>query len=94
VPVGNQHHGRVAVAIPVALGGLGELGHFRIRQILARAQFGVGPTTRRDDCSVFGAWRDQFQMRLQHGNQASSLMNCSNNNPFTNSGEGLVGESK
>ena len=50
--IGYQDHRGVTVPVSVALGGLGELGHFGIRQILAASQLGVGLSTWCDDCSV------------------------------------------
>lgn len=45
--VGDQDHGRVALAVTIGLGGFGQPLHLVIGQILARAQIGiVGRTSR------------------------------------------------
>ena len=63
VPVGRQDHGGVAMP-PTVLPGSGhqpfDLG---LSQVLAGAQVGVGKPPGRD-CSFYGGWRDQLQVRL------------------------------
>ena len=58
MPIGDQDHGRVALAMPIALSRLDQLLYFRGTQIFAVAEVSVSPTFRHD-CSVFTTWRDQ-----------------------------------
>jgi hypothetical protein len=53
MPIGHQDHGGVPVAVPIALGGIDQLGNLSIRQVLASAQLGIWPT-QRCNCSIFG----------------------------------------
>ena len=47
VPVGDQDHGGVAVAVAVGLGGLDQLLDLGLGQMLARAQLGIRLPQRR-----------------------------------------------
>ena len=46
VPIGDQHHGGVAVAMAVLPGGSDQAGDLAIGEILAGADLGVAPTAR------------------------------------------------
>ena len=47
VPVGDQDHGRIAVAVAVVLGGIDQPLHLLLSEMLARAQFGIWLPQRR-----------------------------------------------
>jgi hypothetical protein len=87
VAIGHEDHGGIALAVPVALGGLCQALDLSVGQILPRPQFGIGFADWRDNCSFFGGWRYQFQMRFSHGFPRSPQIDCSNNDCFTNSGK-------
>jgi hypothetical protein len=74
VSLGSSVHG-IEVGNPVDLAdhlGVDDRRAFQARgfrhdaRILARAQVGVA-TPRRRDCSVYGGWRDQLQIRFGYG---------------------------
>jgi hypothetical protein len=56
MPVGHEHHERVAMAVAV----------LPDRQVLARAQLCIWCAPR-GDCSIFSGWRDQSQVRISVG---------------------------
>src|SRR3954454_24759876 len=82
VAIAHQDHGGVTVTVAVALGGIAKLLDLGTGQILPRAQFSVRATTRHHDCSIYGSWIDQFQVRLSHDIPPSGSFDCSNNNHF------------
>ena len=49
-----------------------------LSQVLASPQIGIGRPLRHD-CSVYDAWRDEFQMRFGHVFSPPSLTDCSDN---------------
>ena len=63
MPEGDQDHGRVPVAVPIALGGLDQLVNLALSQMLACPQLGIWQPARRH-CSYFGGWRDQLEPRM------------------------------
>ena len=87
VPVGQQHHGGVAVAVSIGLGRLCQLRHLGVGQILPGPQFSVRPAQWRGNCSIYSGWRYQVEMRLCHGFPRSCPIDCSKNTHFTNSGK-------
>jgi hypothetical protein len=60
VAVGHKDHGGVAVAVPVALGCVDQLLDLGPGQVFPCPQFGVRPTPRRSNCSIFSGWCDQL----------------------------------
>ena len=70
VPIRDQHHGGVAVAMAVLPGGSDQAGDLAVGQILARADLGVPPAARRArtfaNCPNNGCRRHQRQMRFCH----------------------------
>ena len=53
-------------------------------QVLAGAQVGVGEPLGRN-CSFYGGWRDQLEVRFGHVFRPPRATDCSYNGPFTNS---------
>ena len=47
MPIGNQHHCRVAMAIAVVAGGLNQPLYFGLGEVLAATDFGIWPPSRR-----------------------------------------------
>ena len=76
VPVGHQDHGGVPVAPAVALGGVHQPLDLGLGQVLAGAQVGVGRALG-GDCSIYGGWRDQLEVRLGHVFRPSCADDCS-----------------
>jgi hypothetical protein len=54
VPVGQQDHRDVAMAVSIGLGCISKAVDLGIDQILAGAQFGVRPAQWRGNCSIYG----------------------------------------
>jgi hypothetical protein len=71
--------GGVPVAAEVALGSFDQLGHLGVGKALAGAQLSIGESPR-CNCSIFGGWLDQSELRFPHDNQSPLQINCSNNN--------------
>ena len=62
VPVGDQHHGSVAVAMAVEGGRRDHAGHLGVGEVLAYPNLGVLASPRRgllDHCPIYGGWRYQ-----------------------------------
>jgi hypothetical protein len=70
MPVGQQHHQGVAVAVAIGLGCVNELIDLIGRQVLTRAQLGIRRSLR-GDCSFFSGWGDEAQVRFGHDLRAS-----------------------
>jgi hypothetical protein len=51
MPIGHEHHERVAVAVAVVAGCLDQLLHFAVGQVLPGPQFGVFGSER-GNCSI------------------------------------------
>ena len=62
VPVGQQHHGGIAVAVSVGLGGLRQALDLGIGQILPGPQLSVRSAQWRRNCSIYSSWRYQVEM--------------------------------
>src|SRR5271165_3941576 len=62
MPIGDQHHGVIAVAVAVALGGLKQLLDFGLGQVLTGPVFSVwlAPWS---NCALFGVRSDQLEVR-------------------------------
>ena len=65
MPVADQDHGRVPVAVAIALRRAHELFHLRFREVLARAQLRIWAPLWHN-CSFFGGWGDQLEVRFSH----------------------------
>ena len=70
VPVGDQHHGGIAVAVAILPGGGDQAIDLAIGEVLAGADLGVALAARRApaiaNCPNNGGWRHQRQMRICH----------------------------
>jgi hypothetical protein len=65
MPVGQEHHQRVTVTMPVGLSHLDQPLDLVRRQVFASPKLGIwGPA--RCDCAIYSAWRDQAQVRVRH----------------------------
>jgi hypothetical protein len=82
--VGHQEHRRVPMAPTVALGGRNEPLYLALRQVLAGAKVRVGEA-RGHDCSFYGGWRDQLQVRFRHAFGPPRANDCLYNAPSPNS---------
>ena len=70
MPVGDQDHGGVAVAIAVLASCRDQPIDLGVGQVLARADLGVAAPLRWSslvNCPINGGWRHQRQMRFFHG---------------------------
>ena len=65
MPVGHENHGGVPVAPTVSRCGFHQPLDFRLGQVLAGSQLAVGKALG-PDCSIYGGWRDKFEVRLGH----------------------------
>lgn len=65
MPVGQEHHSGVPVAMPVAPGGIDQPLDLGFGEMFAGAQVGIRPPARHN-CSIYGSWRDQLEMRFRH----------------------------
>ena len=78
VPVGDQHHGGIAVAVAILPGSIDQAGNLAIGEVLAGADLGVTLAARRApaiaNCPNNGGWRHQRQMRICH--DFSGLFPC------------------
>ena len=91
VPVRDQHHGGVAVAMAVLPGGSDQAGDLAIGQVLARADLGVaaplgGPAI--GNCPNNGGRRHQRQMRFCHGFSGLSRCDCPINELLRDTAQG------
>ena len=69
MPVGEQHHGGVAMTIAVASGRFHELLHLGIGEVLSRPRCGIRSSSRRPawlNCPINSRRRDQCQLRFCH----------------------------
>src|ERR1700687_4549554 len=84
VPIRHKDHRRVPVAPAIVLGCLDQSLDLCLGQVFASAQVSVGGPFW-PDCSLFGGWRDQPEMRFSHRFQPPCPSDCSYNSLFTNS---------
>jgi hypothetical protein len=61
--IGDQDHGRVAVAVSVVLCSLDQFSNLGLGQVFAAAKLAVWPTQWRN-CSFLGGWLHQPQVRF------------------------------
>ena len=70
MPIGDQHHGRVAMTVAIIAGGLDQSLDLGLGEVLTRPDLGIGPapgrTLRRLNCPINSAWGDQGQMPFFH----------------------------
>src|ERR1035437_2171075 len=87
MPVSHEDHGGVPVTVAIVLRGLDQLFNLSLGQVLSAAQLAVRLPPR-GNCSFFGGWRDQLQVRFGHGFRLLAIFNCSYNTHFTSSVRG------
>jgi hypothetical protein len=73
MPVGQEHHERVAVTVPIPSGGFDQPLDLIGRQVFACAQLGIRRAPW-GDCAFFSGWRDQLEMRIRHDRGPAHLM--------------------
>jgi hypothetical protein len=76
VAIGHQNHGGVAVAPAVALGSLDQALDLAVCQILAGPDIAILGASRYN-CSFFGGWGYQLQVRFCHDNPPHRYIDCS-----------------
>jgi len=81
VAVSHEDHGGVAVAPAVPCGGFHQPLDLRLSQVFAGAQIAIGLPFG-GDCSVYGGWRDRFEVPYAHALRAPSTSDCSYNNHY------------
>src|SRR5450759_3423674 len=84
MPVSHEEHGRIPVAVPIVLRGFDQLINLGLGQVLAAAELAVWPAPR-GNCSFFGGWRDQLQVRFGHSFRLLAINDCSYNTFYTSS---------
>jgi hypothetical protein len=89
VPVGNQDHGRVPVAMAVALHGIDQCLDLVGREVFAGPQVGVG-TAPRHNCPIYDGCPHYLQVRFSHENFPLQSNNCQNNTRNTDSKQATV----
>src|SRR5215467_7343310 len=92
VPVGDQHHGGIAVAVAILPGSTDQAGDLAIGEVLAGADLGVTFAGRRapaiGNCPNNGGWRHQRQMRICHDFSGSSSCYCPKYDPSRDTAQG------
>src|ERR1035437_4529041 len=83
VPVGNQNHRSVPVSPAVALSRSHQPLDFGFGQVLAGAQLAIRQSLG-GDCSFYGGWLDQLEVRFGHALCAPCPTDCSYKTSFTN----------
>ena len=78
MPVGDQNHRGVAVAVAISPGGSDQPVNLGVGQVLPRADLGVRPAARwtMGDCPINSGWRHQRQLRFCHGFSGLSVRYC------------------
>ncbi len=69
--VGHEHHGGVPVAVTVALCRFHKPLDLGLGQVFPGSQLAVGGPPRRN-CSFYGGWRDQLEVRFGHSFRLSA----------------------
>lgn len=72
MPVGEQHHGGVAMPVSVVARRLDHLLNLGPGQVFARPGVGIRPSSGRLNCPINGCWGDQRQVCFCHGMLLSS----------------------
>src|SRR5450759_2373985 len=78
MPVSHQDRGGVPVTVAIVLRGLDQLINLGFSKVLSAAKLAIRPA-QRCDCSFFGGWRDQLQVRFGHGFRLLAINDCSYN---------------
>lgn len=78
MPVGRQDHGGISMPPTVLPRGGYQPFDLGLSQVLAGPKIGIGSPLGRD-CSFYGGWRDQLQVRLRHVFGPHSQIDCSDN---------------
>ena len=73
MPVGHKDHGRVPGAVTVSRNRLEEALDLGLREMLAAAQVAVRRPLR-NNCSIYGGWRDQLQVPFCHEFRSSKWL--------------------
>ena len=84
MPVGHKDHRGVPVAPAVSRGGFHQPLDLGLGQVLAGAQVAVGGPLGAN-CSIYGGWRDQLEVRFGHTFRAPGVTDCSYNGSSSNS---------
>jgi hypothetical protein len=84
VTIGDQDHRRIAMPPAVLPSNFHQTLNLGLGQVLAGPQVGIGRPLRHD-CSVYDAWRDEFEVRFGHVFGPPSHTDCWDNVPSLNS---------
>ena len=76
MPIGQQDHQRITIAVAVTLGGLDQLVDLVVLEVLARPQLGIFQPPQRN-CSIFSGWRDQTQACFSGCSRTVRAADCS-----------------
>ena len=92
VPIGDQHHGGVAVAMAVLPGGSDQASDLAVGEVLAGADLGIAFAARRApaivNCPNNGGWRHQREMRFCHDFSGLSACYCPKYEPSRDTAQG------
>ena len=92
VPVGDQHHGGIAVAVAILPSSIDQAGNLAIGEVLAGADFGITLAARRApaiaNCPNNGGWRYQCRMRICHEFLCLFPCYCPINRPLRDTAQG------
>src|SRR5262249_17375426 len=92
VPVGDQHHGGIAVAVAIPPGCIDQAGNLAISEVLAGADLGVTFAARGvpaiANCPNNGGWGPQRQLRICHDYSRLSSCNGPKQDPSRESTKG------
>src|SRR6516164_911176 len=83
MPVGEQDHGRVPVAMAVVPGSLHKPFDLTLRQVFTLAVMGVGEATSAN-CSLYSGWWPGLLCRIHWDNYPVSMVRCSHRGYFEN----------
>ena len=72
--IGNQKHGRVSVAVTIVFCGIDQPFNLSFGQVFSAAKLAVRLPPW-GNCSFFGSWGDQLQVRFGHGFPPPHLVN-------------------
>src|SRR5450759_3578567 len=82
MPVSHEDRGGVPVTVAIVLRGLDQLFNLGFGEVLSAAKLAVRPA-QRANCSFFGGWRDQLQVRFGHCIRLLAINDCSYKTHFT-----------
>src|ERR1039457_2669609 len=84
MPVSHKDHGGVSVTVAIVLRGLDQLFDLGLGQVFSAAKLAVRSPPR-GNCSFFGGWRDQLQVRFGHCFRLLAINDCSYKTRYTSS---------